>query len=367
MPASPRAVPPADHRAADGTTALPSALAPAVAAALDRWAVPGAVVAVARGGAAPAFLVVGTDAAGRPLAAEALFPVASISKLGVALAVLRLAADGALALDDPLGRHLPDAAAARPGVTLRTILAHTAGLPNDLAPGAAPYASGLDWPILARACLATAPEIAPGTEVRYSNVGPGLLAVVVERLTGRPFAVALADLVLAPLGIDGHLGVEPPRAPAAIGGRLGDHAGTALEPFNSPFWRSLAFPWGGLVTTAAGALALVEAFAGRPAGFLPPALCAEAVRDQTGGLAGGLIAPHRWPRCPWGLGVELRGDKRPHWTPRTAAPDSFGHVGASGALAWFDPRADTAWAILGARTFEKWWQTWPSIGAAALA
>lgn len=346
---------------------LPPALAPAVEAALDRWAVPGAVVAVARGGAAPAFLVVGSDAAGRPLEAASLFPVASISKLAVALAVLRLAADGALALDDPLGRHLPDAAAARPGVTLRAVLAHTAGLPNDLAPGAAPYAVGLDWPALARACLATAPETAPGTVVGYSNVGSGLLALVVERRTGRPFAAALADLVLDPLSIDGYLGVEPPRAPAVIGGRLGDHAGTPLEPFNSAFWRALAFPWGGLVTTAAGALAIVAAFAGRPAGFLPPALRAEAVHDQTGGLGGGLFPPFRWPRCPWGLGVELRGAKRPHWTPRTASPDSFGHVGASGALAWHDPAADTTWAILGTRTFEKWWQTWAKIGEAVLA
>ena len=339
----------------------------AIDAARRRWSVPGVVVATARGGAAPAFVVVGTDAAGRPLAADTLFPVASITKVATALAVLRLAARDAVRLDDPLAVHLPDAAAARPGVTLRALLAHTAGLPNDLAQRDAPYDARLDASVLARACLATPPDSVPGAAVRYSNVGIGLLALVVERRTGQPFADALAELILAPLGVEGYLGVEPPRAPAVIGGQLGDHAGTTLEPFNSPFWRSLAFSWGGLVTTAAGALALVQAFAGRPAGFLPADLRADAVRDQTHGLAGGLFPPLRWPRCPWGLGVELRGDKRPHWTPRAAAPESFGHAGASGALAWHDPAADVSWAILGARTFEKWWQDWAAIGAAVLA
>ena len=203
--------------------------------------------------------------------------------------------------------------------------------------------------------------------MRYSNLGSGLLAVVVERLTGRPFAAALAELVLAPLGIEGGLGAERPRPPARIAGDFGEHAGTEPEAFNSPFWRALALPWGGLVTTAAGALALARAFAGVPAGFLPPALLAEATGDQTGGLGGEQLGLFAWPHCPWGLGAELRGDKEPHWTPAAASAGSFGHAGASGCLAWVDPAAGVAWAILGARTFEGWWPHWPAIGAAFLA
>ncbi|MBK6767535.1 MAG: beta-lactamase family protein [Ardenticatenales bacterium] len=344
-----------------------SRIAPLAEAALHNRAVPGLVLAVARGHDVPEYLVLGTDAAGRALTTDSLFPVASITKLATALAVLRLVADGMLELDDPLAKHLPDAAAAQDGVTLRTMLSHTAGLPIDLAPEAAPYAPGLDWPALVRACLATPPAAAPLIEVQYSNVGSGLLAIVVERRTGLPIREALETHVLSPLGIEGTLGSEPPRPPAVLTGELGDHAGTALEPFNSPFWRSLGMPWGGLLTTAAGALALVRAYAGVPAGFLPADILADATRDQTGGLGGGLFGSLRWPRCPWGLGAELRGDKAPHWTPAEASPDSFGHVGASGCLAWCDPAADVAWAILGTRTFERWWRAWPSIGAAVLA
>jgi len=69
-----------------------------------------------------------------------------------------------------------------------------------------------------------------------------LLAIAVERVTGHPFARAIDELVLQPLGVEGYLGAEPPRPPARIGGDLGEHIGTDLEPFNSAFWRSLAFP-----------------------------------------------------------------------------------------------------------------------------
>jgi CubicO group peptidase (beta-lactamase class C family) len=307
--------------------------------------------------------VLGADHYGRPLAEDSLLPVASITKLATALAVLRLADRGALALDDPIGRHLPDAAAAQEGVTVRSLLCHLAGLPDDVPGELAPYDLSLDWPRLAAGCLGTRLTAPPWTKVSYSNVGPGLLAIVVERLTGGRFNAAVADLVLEPLGIEGYLGQEPPRPVSWIAGDLGEHTGTELDPYNSPFWRALALPWGGLVTTAAGALALVQAFAGLPAGFLPAALLAEARQDQTGGRPGRMVVID-WPRCPWGLGVDLRGDKTPHFAPAEAAPTSFGHAGASGCLAWADPTAGVAWAMLGARFFADWWEDWPSIGAA---
>ena len=341
---------------------------PAVEEILRTSQVPGMVIALTKEDGPVEHLVLGTDGQARPLRAETLFPVASITKLATALAILRLVAGGALRLDDPLGNHLPDAAVAGKGVTLRTLLSHTSGLPGDLSAELAPYTPELDWPILARACLATPPDRPPRTRVTYSNVGFGLLAIIVERVTGHSFATALTELVLAPLGIEGYLGVEPKRSPAWVVGELGEHAGTPLSPYNSAFWRRLSLPWGGLVTTAAGALSLVRAFAGMPTAFLPSALLAEATHDQTEGLSGGLVrGVLEWPHCPWGLGVELHGDKMPHFSPAEASPTSFGHAGASGCLAWCDQAAGVAWAMLGCRTFESWWQNWSVIGAALLA
>lgn len=272
-----------------------------------------------------------------------------------------------MALDDDLAAHLPEARAAVDGITLRTLLCHTSGLPNDVAPQLAPYAPGLTWELLARACLATEGARAPWTRVVYSNVGYGLLALVVERRTRLPFATALAGLVLDPLGVEGYLGVEPPRSPMPVAGNLGEHAGTPLEPFNSPFWRSLAMPWAGLVTTAAGALALVQAFAGRPYGFLPEELRQGAAGDQTRGLGGGFGGLLEWDPCPWGLGPEVLGHKAAHMLPPATSPASFGHSGYSGSLAWADPTAcagaGLAFAVLGGTRVLSGWRTfWQPVG-----
>jgi beta-lactamase class C len=349
-------------------TTLPDAVRDVVAEAMQRGQAPGLALAVARGDRPIEYLIAGADALGTPLTRDTLFPVASITKLATALAVLRLADSGALALDDPLDQHLPSAAAAEPGVTLRKLLCHTSGLPLDVSASSAPYTRGLDWATLATASLLTSLEAPPDTRVQYSNVGYGLLAVVVEQRTGKDFSSALADLVLGPLGVEAYLGVEPPRAPAVLAGVRGEHSGTDLEPFNSAFWRGLAFPWGGLVTTVDGALGILRAYQGVPAGFLSPAIRAEAIRGHTGDLGGGFITPLIWSPCPWGLGPEVRGQKSPHWTPPAAGPDSFGHSGASGALAWAAPAHDVAWAILGARTADNGWllRRGPSIGAAIL-
>ncbi|HEX9017520.1 MAG TPA: serine hydrolase domain-containing protein [Chloroflexota bacterium] len=311
----------------------------------------------------------GTDADGAPLADDSLFPVASVSKLATALAVLRIVDSGAVSLDDPIARHVPEAVGGGHwGVTIRRLLSHTSGLPLDLTSAAAPYAPGLSWPALAEACVETPLAAAPNTRVQYSNVGYGLLAIAVERETGQSFPTALEHLVFRPLGIEGYLGVEPPRAPVRLSGIRGPHANTDLEPFNSPFWRSLGLPWAGLITTATGALTLVRAFAGHHHGFLRPSLLAEATSNQNGDLEGGFVRPLVWKRCPWGLGPEIRDDKAPHWAPPTAGAGSFGHSGASGCISWFDPAASIAWAILGTRVADSGWlvRRGPELGTAIL-
>lgn len=332
--------------------ALPGAVRTAAEELVASGQVPGLVVAAARGGRSDAFAV-GGDAAGRALTTDTLFPVASITKLATALALLRLVDRGVLGLDDELALHLPQAAAAQLGVTIRTLLCHTSGLPLDVPPSSAPYVEGLSWARLGAACLHTALDDSPWTRVQYSNVGYGLLALVVEHAAGRTFAEELRELVLAPLGVEAYLGDEPPRAPALLADVRGSSAGTPREPFNSPFYRSLALPWAGLVTNAAGALALAGAFLG--GNFLSQGIRAAATADQTGGLGGGFIAPLRWTPSPWGLGPEIRGAKEPHWVPAAAGPASFGHSGQSGALVWADPASGLAWVILGARTADSGW------------
>ena len=100
-----------------------------------------------------------------------------------------------------------------------------------------------------------------------------------------------------------------------------------------------------------------------------PALLAEATGNQNGELGGGFARPLLWKRCPWGLGVEIRDNKSPHWAPAEASTASFGHSGASGCVAWFDPETRTAWSIHGTRTADTGWliRRAPEVAAAILS
>src|SRR5262249_43723310 len=190
---------------------------------------------------------------------------------------------------------------------------------------------------------------------------PALRAGVASaRITGRPFPRVWGQVVLNPLGIEGYLSEEPPRTPAYIGDEPGPHTGTPLEWHNSAFFRSLGSPASGLVTTAAGALALVRAFADVPEGFLRQETRVAATHDQAGGLSGGygpIHEPAEFAWCPWGLGPETRDHRDPHFASTRAHPESFGHAGASGCMAWADPAAGIAWSVLGTRYWSSDWMS----------
>jgi CubicO group peptidase (beta-lactamase class C family) len=194
----------------------------------------------------------------------------------------------------------------------------------------------------------------PRTRVVYGNVGYGLLALVVERVTNMSFSHALRELVLDPLGIEAYLGDALPREPMKLLGVRSRHVGTPLEPYNSSYYLSLGLPWSGLITTPLGVLKLVNAFAGY-SGLLSPSIRVLATENQTDSLAGGYGAAFDYPLCPWGLGVDLRGAKKPHWTPSNASARTFGHAGATGCVAWHDPDKNISWAILGTRTADNAW------------
>jgi beta-lactamase class C len=330
---------------------------PRVSELLKRPAIPGVVIAVARDGRPVEHLAVGSDAHSQPLAPDSLFPVASITKLVTALSVLRLADCGALHYEDRLDAYLPESAAARAGVTLPMLFAHTSGL-QGMEDFDAAWTPDLTWPVGSEAALRLAPEISPGTRLSYSDVNYVLLAMVVERVTGQPFAAICRELVLDPLGMEGYFAEEPPRPPAWIGDEPGPRTGTATEWHNSAYFRSLCLPASGLVTTAGGALALIRAFAGVPDDFLRPETRAAATLDQSGGVGGGFGAvdePPEFASHAWGLGPELYDRAQPILAPAEASPESFGHGGSSGCVTWADPSAGIAWSILGTRHMANWW------------
>ena len=142
-------------------------------------------------------------ARGRRLTIDDPVRIASITKLVVALGVMRLVEEGPLDLDrdvsDYLGWSLRNPAFPDRPVTLRLLLSHRSSLKDDID-YAIPFGTTLrDSLADPRAFDAAHP---PGAYFRYSNLNFPVIASVMERVAGERFDRLMARLVLAPLGLD---------------------------------------------------------------------------------------------------------------------------------------------------------------------
>ena len=97
-------------------------------------------------------------------------------------------------------------------------------------------------------------------------------------------------------------------------------------------------------------------------------LAAEATSVAFPGLDGVLPGYGRQAPNDFGLGVEVRGRKHPHWTGTANSPATFGHFGQSGSFIWVDPVARRQAVFLGARPFRRAHVTqWPELSDQILA
>lgn len=199
-----------------------------------------------------------------------------------------------------------DDAAGPPGSTVRHLLAHASGLPFD------------GHALLAR----------PGQRRIYSNTGFDVLGEAVAAAGEMPFPEYLRAAVLGPLELRSTVLRGSPAA--GLQGPLDD-------------------------------LLRVGAELQRPR-LVAPETLAEATSVQFPGLVGVLPDVGRMEPNDWGLGVELRDEKRPHWTGTRNSPRTFGHFGGTGTFLWIDPEADVALACLTDLQFGPWaLQAWPRL------
>jgi len=95
-----------------------------------------------------------------------------------------------------------------------------------------------------------------------------------------------------------------------------------------------------------------------------------ATTVQYPALAGIVPGVGRFDPCPWGLGIEIRGGKEPHWTGTTNSPRTFGHFGGAGTMMWVDPAVGCGLVALTDRPFDSWPEarlTWCALGDAVVA
>ena len=234
------------------------------------------------------------------------FALASVSKPLVARAAHIAIEEGVLDLDT---------AAGPPGSTVRHLLAHASGL--------AMHSDKL--------------MAEPGKRRIYSNYGFQVLAEAVQDKSGIEFGRYLHEAVFESLSMaDSRLDGGAEAAGYGATSTVADlvrFAGDLLRP----------------MTVAAETHA-------------------EATTVQFPGLDG--VLPGFGVQRPndWGLGVEIRDAKSPHWTGSKNSAGTFGHFGQSGTFLWVDPATELALVVLTDRAFGDWATSrWPELSDSVLA
>ncbi len=172
-----------------------------------RYGLDGIIVYVDQAGKAPMGYAAGwKDKANRtPADPEALFKIASISKLYIAAAAAKLVHAGALSLDGTLAGYLPALAGKIENadrITLRMLLQHRSGIPNFTD------AEGFDWSKRQadagdnlKLVLDKPADFAPGARRRYSNTNYLLVGAILDQALGYGHQQYIAREMLAPLGL----------------------------------------------------------------------------------------------------------------------------------------------------------------------
>ena len=162
--------------------------------------------------------------------------IGSVTKQFTAMSIMMLAERGKLSYDDPVSKYIPEfsRSAHLSQITLRQLLNHTSGIPDYGHLGIDD--SGLDQQGLIAVLLKKEDLFSkPGLRYRYSNPGYALLAVVVERVSGRRFGEFLEQEIFAPVGMSNTFVYDAPwkkNARTAVGygqfGQVDDGGPTAI-------------------------------------------------------------------------------------------------------------------------------------------
>jgi CubicO group peptidase (beta-lactamase class C family) len=140
-----------------------------------------------------------------PATSQSVYRIASMTKSVVALAILQLRDAGKLQLDDPVHRYLPELKGQQstpdaPEITIRHLLTHAAGFPEDNPWGDRQLAVS-DQAMRAMIKRGLSFSTAPGVAYEYSNLGFAMLGYIVAKVAGQPYQTYTQQHIFAPLGM----------------------------------------------------------------------------------------------------------------------------------------------------------------------
>jgi CubicO group peptidase (beta-lactamase class C family) len=297
--------------------------------------IPGAVAVTGRGPVTLGRRAAGLAdvTAGRPVKADTIFDLASLTKVVATTTVtLALAGRGELRLGDPVAGYLPDAQACRDGhVTIAHLLTHASGLPGSRTF----YRWCGSRAELLRDLHQTPLDEPPGSRVAYSDLGFMLLGEVVAAVAGEPLDAAVRRLVTGPLGLTA-TDFRPNGPAARFAATECRSDGTAwtgtVHDENARLLGGVA-GHAGLFAPAADLARFAAWWVSAEDAVVPAALRRAAATCQTGSLGG--RRGYGWA-CS-GDAFDILGGRWP--------PTAVSHTGFTGTSLALDP-ASGVWAVL---------------------
>jgi CubicO group peptidase (beta-lactamase class C family) len=304
----------------------------------------------------------------KPMRADSVFPIFSISKSLSAIAMLQRVERGQVRLNTPVCEIIPAfGARGKHRVTIGQLLCHSGGL-SAAFPAVPPEQAGNLEAVVAAVCD-TGLLAVPGEEVSYSPImAHAVIAQCVRLLdgSGQRYRDIVRRDILAPLGMtETALGMTHTLAPRAVAPRVSDTSSGMFDPAGLMWLASMILdpaqdveiPAGGFVSTAADIHRFADAL--RQGGTLngsrviSAAMLRFATTNQTGALPNDLWNYARelkgWPLFPanLGLGFFLRGEGMiPTYCGHLASPGAYGAMGAGTTNYWVDPARDMTMVCL---------------------
>ncbi len=136
---------------------------------------------------------------GRPITAETVFDIGSITKQFTAAAIMRLEEQGKVSVNDALTKYFENIPEDKRAITIHHLLTHSSGMP---------LYSGDDYELINRDTFVeramSAPlRFKPGERQAYSNPGYSILAVIIEKVSGQSYETFVREQILRPAGMEG--------------------------------------------------------------------------------------------------------------------------------------------------------------------
>jgi CubicO group peptidase (beta-lactamase class C family) len=278
---------------------------------------------------------------GKVASGEAKFLLGSITKPICMAALMTLFDRDKFSLDDRLKKFIPEfTGEGRDDVTLRHLLTHTSGLPDQLPQNNELRKNHAGLPEFVKHAVRTPLGFAPGSHYQYSSMAILLAAHVAELISGATILDFVDRSVFQPLGmkrsalglgrfkLDDMVLCQMEHAAPEAG--AGDPAAKDWD-WNSPYWRKLGAPWGGAHCSAPDLGRFLTEFLLEKGAVVKPETARLMVTKQN---AKGLT--------PRGLGFNVGSAVgSPGCSEKT-----FGHTGSTGTVAWADPATETVCVVL---------------------